>query len=82
MSQKKVWILTFEVNEYDQQGEYFIAAFLAKPDTMKIAKALTGRSEMPKDIMEAIALIEHILKGGGRQKTESIWYNLIEVDAG
>lgn len=27
----EVWVLTYEVNDYDQHGEYFLAVFKEKP---------------------------------------------------
>lgn len=65
-----VWVLTFETNDYDQHGEYFVAVFAEKPSTEKLAKALTGVAD--------VALLEHIRAGGGRRAVEYIWYNLAE----
>lgn len=64
----KIWILTSEYNEYDQYGEYFIEAFIIKPQSKDISK-LIGVS---KDVAD------HILNGGGRVDTEHVWYNLRE----
>lgn len=75
---RKVWVLTFEVNDHDQHGEYFMAAFENKPDHERLARALQGAGEMPKDIMAGLAFLEHLLKGGGRRNDEHIWYNLRE----
>lgn len=33
----KIWVLTFECNEYDQQGEYFIAVFRNEPTEADLA---------------------------------------------
>jgi hypothetical protein len=77
---RKVWVLTYEVNDYDQHGEYFLAAFESKPDYQKLATALRGQPGMPTDIMSGIAFLDHVLKGGGRKKDEGMWYNLEEVN--
>jgi hypothetical protein len=34
----KVWILTREINEYDQDGEYFVAWFPTKPNEEQLLK--------------------------------------------
>lgn len=65
--QNTVWILTEEHNDYNQYGEYFIAAFLEKPTLEKL---------MSLDMSESIA--KHVLTGGGRQKYEDQWFNLRE----
>jgi hypothetical protein len=81
VTKRTVWILTYEVNDYNQEGEYFLAAFDKKPDHQKLAEALRGASGVPNDIMSALALLEHILKGGGRRGDENHWYGLEEVEA-
>lgn len=77
----KVWVLTREVNEYDQYGEYFEAVFKSKPTVKQIAEHLAGSGYAKGDVMSALALCEHILAGGGREGTEHVWFNLEEVDA-
>lgn len=80
MSKPKVWVLTFETNDYDQRGAYFVAVFGKKPTHEQLADALKGGSEFPTDIMGAIAFLERLLAGGGRKGAEHSWYNLEEVD--
>lgn len=72
----QIQILTYEINNYDQYGEYFLAAFNAVPSVQQLAEVMRGNGDMPADIMEAIALLEHIRKGGGRQGAEYRWFNL------
>ena len=75
MADKKpdtVYVLTFEVNDYDQHGEYFLAAFKGKP-TIEI---LSGVPTLNYDVPS----LEHLLKGGGRRGHEHVWYNLVEVE--
>ncbi len=35
---KSIWILTEEYNDYDQHGEYFLAAFKEKPSLEELKK--------------------------------------------
>ncbi len=65
----KVWILTEEYNQYDQYGEYYLAAFRDKPTLAQLIKL---------DMSEQEA--QHVLNGGGRQKNEDQWYNLKEEE--
>jgi hypothetical protein len=70
----KAWILTREINEYDQDGEYFVAVFRSKPS-----------HEILEDILNidpyyGKKLIEHILAGGGRRDNEHEWYHLRHVE--
>lgn len=75
----KVWVLTREINEYDQDGAYFETVFAEKPTVKAIANYLTGKVHMG-DVMAALALCEHIIAGGGRIGSESEWFNLEEVE--
>lgn len=72
---EKVWILTSSYNLYDQQGDYFEAAFKEKPTAEAIAKWFEKKGEK---ITEELA--QHIANGGDRQDTEHQWYNLIEEE--
>lgn len=76
----KVWVLTREINQYDQDGEYFEAVFSKKPTVKTIASELSGKVHLP-DVMGALALCEHIIAGGGRQGLEEQWFHLKEVEA-
>jgi hypothetical protein len=70
----KCWVLTREINEYDQDGEYFEAVFAEKPDYDKMAKLLFDLGWDNKE------LTDHVLNGGGRVYREETWYHLREVD--
>jgi len=65
----KIWNLTSEVNEYDQQGEYYVATFIKKP-TREMLLSL----EVPEN------LVNHVLNGGGRQNFEDEWFHLRQID--
>ena len=76
----KVWVLTREINQYDQDGAYFETVFAEKPTVKVVADYLTGKVHM-RDVMAALALCEHIVAGGGRIDSEDVWFNLEEVEA-
>ena len=76
----KVWILTEEYNDYDQHGEYFLKVFKDKPTHQNLATALGYTKHGSQDFMQALALVEHVLSGGGRRNQENHWYNLEEVE--
>lgn len=67
-----MWIVTSEYNAYDQEGEYFVAAYLNKP-TFTQLKKLIGVNDVT---------VGKLTRGGGRQNTEEKWYNLHEVKDG
>jgi len=74
-----VYILTSEVNEYDQKGEYFVCVFKNKPN---IKSLRTNIMEYCGDeYSEKISnqYIEHILNVGGRTNdNEYRWFYLRE----
>ena len=79
----EVWILTREINEYNQDGKYFVAAFNGKPTIQRLAEVFgyCGKENTRAlNVMSAIAFLEHVLQGGGRQGTEDEWYHLEKVD--
>lgn len=65
----KVWILTYEVNAYDQYGEYFQAVFANKPTHEQLTK-----HGVPQHALR------HVLNGGGRIKFEDEWWILELVE--
>ena len=78
---KTAWVLTREHNDYDQHGAYFVAVFSRKPNHGELATAISGHGcGGGGDVMAAVAFLEHILSGGGRQKWEDVWFNLEEVN--
>jgi len=68
-----MWILTREINEYNQDGEYFVCAFKEKPTFNDLKKTLKGLSDVT---------IGKLTRGGGRQDFEGEWYYLSEVKDG
>lgn len=82
MTQKIVWVLTREHNEYDQHGEYFVAVFGDKPTLGELADFMAKQEDVPHfgKYLEAVAFIEHLLTGGGRRNEESVWFHLRAVE--
>lgn len=62
-----IWVLTREVNDYDQHGEYFVDAWLDKPTHQTLT--LCG---VPQN------RLRHVLNGGGRVEYEYEWFYLRE----
>lgn len=76
----KVWILTSEYNDYNQHGEYFIAAFQNKPTESQIFQTC---SEAGYYVNEDD--VQHILNGGGRRTDDKYndyysWFYLREEE--
>ena len=60
-----VFVLTREINEYDQCGEYFVEVFAGKPSRAQLIAC---------DVPEY--RLDHVLNGGGRVDEEYEWFNL------
>lgn len=67
----KVWILTMELNRYEQYGEYFIKAYKNKPTREQLLVAEDSINENN---------VDWILAGGGRENIEDIWFKLNEIE--
>lgn len=67
---KTVWVLTREINQYDQDGEYFVDVFAEKPTRDQIQGLC--------DIVNNEDYISHVMNGGGRKEREDEWWNLRE----
>ena len=65
---KSVWILTREINQYDQDGEYFVAVFGEKPHHTELTDKGVPQNRL-----------RHVLNGGGRVLPEYEWFHLREV---
>lgn len=68
-----MWIITAEINDYNQEGEYFVAAYNEKPTFKQLKELLPNQNDVT---------IGKLTRGGGRQKYENEWYNLKEVKEG
>jgi hypothetical protein len=62
-----IWILTREINEYDQDGEYFVDAWLEKPTHQILTAAGVPQNRL-----------RHVLNGGGRVGFEYEYFYLRE----
>lgn len=67
-----MWVVTREVNAYEQYGEYFVVAFNHKPSF--------------KDLKEALGLSDvttgKFTRGGGREEFEMEWFHLYDIGSG
>ena len=66
-------ILTMELNEYDQCGEYFVAAFDEQPTIEQLREVLPHVENKE---------IKHIQQGGGRRHYSYEWYHLRYLKSG
>lgn len=71
-----MWILTREINEYDQDGAYFEKAWVEKPTYTQLYNAIKKYYEVDKI---GSSLMKHIMNGGGRLDVEHTWFFLSEV---
>ncbi len=68
-----MWIVTRAINDYNQDGDYFVSAFLDKPTFQDLKKLLQSESDVT---------IGKLIRGGGRQDFEGNWYYLTEMKNG
>lgn len=68
-----MWIVTRAVNDYNQDGDYFVAGFNSKPTFKDLKKLLPNESDVT---------IGKLTRGGGRQDFEGNWYYLTEMKSG
>lgn len=64
-----VWVLTREINDYDQDGAYFVKVWKDKPTHQQLTEL-----EVPTN------RLRHVLNGGGRLEWEYQWYWLKEYN--
>lgn len=68
-----MWIVTREIYEKNQDGEYFVAAYYKKPGFQQLRNLLPDKSD---------ATIERLTRGGGIHHGDDEWFHLIEVREG
>jgi hypothetical protein len=80
----KIWILTRRINAYEQDGSYFVTAFIEKPTVLELINLFYEDMSIEDFISESerVQFISHILNGGGRQDYEHEWYYLSCVEEG
>lgn len=80
------YVLTREVNDYRQYGEYFVAVYNHKPtkkeliDTLGFEDAMNEYGFAAKYYTDVINNL--IDNNGGRLDTEQEWYNLHKIEEG
>jgi hypothetical protein len=68
----RVWVLTEEYNDYNQNGEYFLAVFKEIPSREELlGVGVEDNSEIINNLL---------INGGGRLKHEYTWYFLRAYD--
>ena len=63
-----MWILTREINAYDQEGAYFVAVFGRKP-TVDLLEEFVDDEDVAQHLVDT---------GGGRRGIEEEWFFLEE----
>ena len=66
----EIWVLTREINEYDQDGEYFVNAWIGKPTAEQLRVHIPYENEVQKALEE----------GGGRVDSRDTWYHLRKIE--
>lgn len=74
---KQIWVLTVEVNDYNQYGEYFCSCWDHKPDKQELFETIDEEGEWKEKVVDNL-----LEKGGGRIAVEEMWYSLKEVKQG
>jgi ribosomal protein S6 len=67
-----MWALTREINEYNQDGAYFVCIFDCRPTIQELKSVLKTEND---------ATLEWIMQGGGRQNSEYEWYYLTQCNS-
>lgn len=63
-----MWVITYGINEYNQEGEYLDRVFDKRPT---------------KEELDNLGYDgEHLLNGGGRKDQEFTWYYLTSISSG
>lgn len=68
-----MWVVTREINEYNQEGDYFVSVYTEKPSFSQLKALLPWLAD---------ATIGKLTRGGGREKDEEEWFYLVEVECG
>ena len=71
----QMWILTFEVNDYDQYGEYFLAAWPSKPSEESLEKILKARG----GYYTAKEVLDNVGRSRPTQSNDE-WYSLFKYN--
>lgn len=72
-----IWILTFECNDYEQHGKYYIQAFSHKPSAVEVKEAFKYRRPVGiKQISEKV--IEQLLEEEEYIYSDYVRFDLLE----
>lgn len=69
----KIYIVTRAINQYDQDGHYFVAAFTEKPTVNQLKKAIGCSKQYATWLLET---------NGGRKDIEYEWYYITVQESG
>ena len=67
----KIWVLTRAINDYNQDGDYYVTAWPSKPTHQQLNGAGVPYKNM-----------NHVEAGGGPAGIEEEWYYLAQEDIG
>jgi hypothetical protein len=73
-----IWVLTREINEYNQDGEYFVCVFKEKPSIDKFREVINEAKHGYAIISEQKIL--HYYENKGRLGMEDEWFYLEEKE--
>lgn len=78
-----LWILTFSINEYNQEGAYFLTAWTSKPTFQILRQFFDSKISLScphYDVSDAD--IGRALRGEGRFRNQNLWYTLQQIKQG
>ncbi len=76
----KIWVVTRAINDYRQDGDYFVGIVEEDPFDEEVPHSYDLARLLPLWNSDRIAQL--IDTGGGRQGTENEWYYLNEIESG
>ena len=75
-----MWVLTSEVNDYNQCGEYFVCLFSEKPSFNVLKNEIISSSFYVDESIIDRVCGNLIRIGGGRIDSEECWFFLREIN--
>ncbi len=72
-NQNKIYVVTRAINQYDQDGHYFVTAFTEKPTVKQLQKAIQCSKEYATWLLET---------NGGGKNVEYEWYYITIQESG
>lgn len=80
-----MWVITRAINEYYQDGDYFVACYKNKPsfeEFVKVVAKSEGWRENHFDEVDEIERVRRYYENKGRFSNENSWYFLSEIKEG